>query len=844
MKKVLLLLIIFLVHNVYGEKVYFPDGSEMNLEVSKNFSAVKAAPNTFKRFSGEIIRYDLGERIYSVVQGDSGELPVYFIGDFPVIADDLLFWRGERPVAEIEKKYELKLVEIKTGCKLHVFKVLAGDSVKTAHKIVENGDGYSFPNLVREMMLRSVPLAAPEDPYFDMQWHLNNDGSPENYYGDILKAKKGADVKFLETLEFLNESKYEVDDTIKVAIMDTGIVPDHEDLTNIEPGWDMIENKEGGYPDPADLEGISSWEVGSVAHGTTCAGVSAAVGNDLGMSGVCPWCQLYPVRYLNGLEGTASDDSKMISIYEKYVADPKISVINCSFGPPSDYGFVPTTPGEVTSIRNFMENGRDGLGGVVVYAAGNDGVDAGYARLLTNKFKFKRDGKDVENEVVTVAASNGWDVRAVYSNYGPSIDIIAPSLGQNPLLGIATTTIPGYGDYKDDYTLVFSGTSAAAPVVSGFFGTIFSVNPDLTLEEAMDIMQQSSDKIYPETGSWDENGHSVKFGNGRVNLLKAVRLAMNLPLCEEPADEEKCGNNVDDDCDGYVDEECAEPLLVGTECESADDCINGDLTEKDVYCMTERKYWIFKSGYCTRVTNEAPCPDGTKPFDYADDGENYICAEECSQVNACDRSGYYCSNDVLGICLPKCSEDSDCREGSYCNDNNECAKLPSEIGGSCQDDDDCADNGWCIPPYAFNEGYCTSNCAGGDDSLCPGDSKCAVRSTGQGQKIDICLSSCSSDNECREGDEFYICHAKMSGKEGVCFRTCRDDGDCMDVDAQCSEEGRCIPYGWEGWPEEESDENDQDISDIDEENSDEETDAEETDNEKDKKSDGCSVITV
>ena len=84
----------------------------------------------------------------------------------------------------------------------------------------------------------------------------------------------------------------------------------------------------------------------------------------------------------------------------------------------------------------------------------------------------------------------------------------------------------------------------------------------------------------------------------------------------------------------------------------------------------------------------------------------------------------------------------------------------------------------------------------------------------------------------------------MSGKEGVCFRTCRDDGDCMDVDAQCSEEGRCIPYGWEGWPEEENDENDEDVSDADGETSDEETDAEETDDEKDKKSDGCSVITV
>ena len=844
MKEVILLLIILTTFNVFGEMVYFSDGSGFNLKKSLQFSAVKASPENLKKFSNEIIRFDLGERIYSVVSGNLGELPVYFFDDFPVVADDLIFWRGTTEVAEMEIKYDMKLAEIMSGYNLYVFRVNSKDSVKTAESIVQSSDGYAFPNLVRETNLRSVPIASPEDPYFSMQWHLHNTGSPENYSGDILKAKKGADVKFLETLEFLNNVNYEVNDGIKVAIMDTGIVPDHEDLTNIEAGWDIIEDKEGGYPDPADLEGISSWEVGSVAHGTTCAGVSAAVGNDVGMSGLCPWCQLYPVRYLNGLTGTASDDQKMLAVYEKYVEDPAISVINCSFGPPSDYGTVPTTPGEVESIRNFMENGRNGLGGVVVYAAGNDGVDAGYAKLMTTKFSFQRDGVDVENEVVTVAASNGWDTRAVYSNYGSSIDIIAPSLGQNPLLGIATTTIPGYGDYMDDYTLVFSGTSAAAPVVSGFFGTVFSINPELTLEEAVEIMKRSSDKIYPETGSWDENGHSVKFGHGRVNMLKAVRLAMDLSLCDEPAAEETCGNNVDDDCDGYVDEGCSEPLLAGTTCETDEDCLNGDLTEKDAMCMTERKYWIFENGYCARLTNEAPCPDGTKPFDYADDGDNYICARECSEVNPCERAGYYCSNDVLGICLPKCSRDSDCREGSYCDINAECAKIPSDIGGSCQDDEECADNGWCIPPYALNEGYCTSDCANMDDSYCPKNSKCIRRKTGQGQ-MDICLASCSSDKECRDGDDFYICHARMNEKEGICYRKCRDEADCLDIDASCNEEGRCVPDDWKGWPEDEvSDEADEDILNTDEETTDEEADTEQSDDETEKKSDGCSLIAI
>ncbi len=843
MRVFFILFVLCSVLSLNAAKLYYSNGTFEGMQKAEGYSA--ALNGISKGIAGNpVIKMNVGNRNYSVYKDAAGSLPVYFLGKYPVIADNLLFWRGTRSVSEMEKQYGLKLVEILDDYELYSFRVLSGDSVETAEKIVNNGDGYAFPNLIRQAVLRYTPAQTPEDPYFNMQWHLANTGSVVNYNLETVKLKKGSDIKFLQMLKFLSDIKFNVDDSIKVAIMDTGVVPDHPDLTNIETGYDAIEDKEGGNPDTSTIADLQWYEVASVAHGTTCAGVSAGVGNGIGMSGVCPWCKIYPVRYLDGLNGTAMDDAVMLKVYEKYVADPKISAINCSFGPTSEYGNVPTTPGEIEAIGNFMQNGRGGLGGVVVYASGNDGVDAGYEKLMETEFNLQRNGLAVKGGVISVAATSPWDTRVTYSNYGPSIDIAAPSLEGNPAVGIATATIPGYGDYQNDYTLMFSGTSAAAPVVTGFFGTIFSINPELTLEEAVEIMKQSSDKVYPETGSWDENGHSVKFGWGRVNLLKAARLAMNLEMCFNPAENEICGNNTDDNCDGFVDEGCEPELIAGTPCENAADCLSGDLTEADAECLKTLKYWIFKEGYCVRKTNNAPCPDGTKAFEYTSDGKNYLCAVECSVANPCKREKYYCSNNVLGICLPKCQKDSDCNAGSYCNVDAQCDRLPSSLGGPCEDDSECISPMWCLP--YFDEGYCTADCAPDDDSTCPDGGRCVTRKSGGSQNTNMCLSSCDSDSDCRNND-YYICHARMNEKTGMCFRKCRNDADCMDVDATCNTDGRCVPAGWTGWPGDDTGDTDAVDNDITDGNNDSEnTDSETTDtSEPEKKSgdSGCAVTT-
>ena len=711
-----------------GAELFYDDGTSVPIDKAEDLHAVKSSVSEASGRKDAVYSMNTGRYVYSFVSGRKGgdDFPVYFLGETPVVAEKKIFWRGENSVEYMEKKYGLKLVEILPSYTLYAFSI-EGDSVETAERIVKNGDGYAFPDLVRETTINFIPESSPSDPYFERQWHLHNTGTATFHYGNAdldRPVVANADTKFLQMLEFLHGNNIPVDTNTKIAIMDTGVAPNHEDLTNLDAGWDALENKEGGYPNEVFVTGDD--------HGTMCAGVSAGVGNDIGMSGMCPWCRIYPLRWISG-QTSSHTSSDMLAVYEKYVSDPDITTINCSFGPSPKDGISYLYPDTITAIRSFMQNGRNGKGGVVVYSSGNDNVDSSYNRLLEYDFKFERNGVEVTDRVVTVNASTAWDTKAEYSNYGYSSTVSAPSLSRGPQVGIATATIPGHGEYPadgGDYTRLFSGTSAAAPVVSGLFGVIFSINPELTLEEAIDILKQSADKINPATGFWDDNGFSVKYGYGRVNLEKAVRLAKGFAMCGSVTNE-VCGNHLDDDCDGYVDEGCSSPLPAGNPCSTDADCVSGPWTASDVKCLTSREAWVFNGGYCfvkssvyspSLTYSFAPCPDGTRILGGRVGDYDYYCALECNSEYPCQREGYYCTDEVLGICVPFCSSDSDCNEGYSCSSSGHCTTA---CGNGRLDDGEVCDNGddngemYC----AYGETsctVCTSECqlAEGKTSYC------------------------------------------------------------------------------------------------------------------------------
>lgn len=843
MKKLFSMFILLAVFGTLSaEKVYRRDGSFFELKRNYGVNAMKLTASTIKAPENYSLKWNVGEKFIVISKDGSGNLPVYLTGAHTMIADNKLFYGGKKSADYIARKYNIKPVDIIAGYDLYAFET-TGDSVKIAESIVQSGDGFAFPNIIRQMAYRANPVKFPiSDKYFKSghQWSLKNTGTAIGVTGSDVSTVKNADIRFEQTIEFIFNSIEGGDlpdfEAMKVAIMDSGVDFAHPDLKNkLDDGYNMVHPGETG--NPGEVVDDPMYGTGGYSHGTDCAGVSAAEGNTIGTAGVCPWCGIYPVTYMEGGSGSGVDEEQLLLVYQKYVDDPAIVAINCSFGPMSGMGNIPVSAAETESHQNFMQNGRGGLGGAIVYASGNDGVDASYYQLLDKVFKFKRNDVNVEAKVVSVGGSTAWDTRVPYSNFSSTLDIIAPTLSMNPMVGIATAYLVGYGDLDDDYTNQFSGTSSAAPVVTGLFGVIFSVNPALTLEEAMDIVRESSDKVNPETGFWDEKGHSIKYGFGRVNLLKAARLAAGLAACESPAAE--TDNNIDDNCDGFVDEGFNMDISkVGGKCTKNADCANADFPEKDVECLIgDYKAYKFNEGYCTIKNASFACPDGTAEYSSAQNEKN--CFIECNDKNPCP-AGFICNDPLLGRCFPECGSDEDCAEGSYCSDDKECKKNPSEPGGTCETDEDCKYSAMCITQIP--DGFCVKMCS--DDLQC-GDmgAQCVLVSFGDQGEYQICMPACEKDTDCRNfgGMMQMKCHEAYNDKENVCAMPCESAADCHDETAECKD-SQCVAIGSGNDDDAVSDENSD--GETGDESSFEDDPVPDENNTTSKKDSGCSAIIL
>lgn len=126
-------------------------------------------------------------------------------------------------------------------------------------------------------------------------------------------------------------------------------------------------------------------------------------------------------------------------------------------------------------------------------------------------------------QAIAVGASTSFDCRAAYSQFGSDLDLVVPSSGgglTNPVLTTDRTGSAGYasGNYSSD----FGGTSAAAPLAAGIAGLVLSRNPGLPATDVREILEQSAAKISPGFAAYDGNGHSDRYGFGRIDAQKAL----------------------------------------------------------------------------------------------------------------------------------------------------------------------------------------------------------------------------------------------------------------------------------------------------------------------------------
>ena len=346
------------------------------------------------------------------------------------------------------------------------------------------------------------------DPLFDSQWHLFKSGSARV---DINLSDVWSD--------YTGEG-------VVVGVIEGAVQWTHPDLI-------------GNYDSSLDFSGTNnSADVsasGASSHATAVAGLIAAEANGEGVVGVAYDSTL--VSYQTDFSGsfyTAFERVMDVAIdgSSAYGIDRGADIINNSWAFTSPFaGNFNSGFSQLQTMGNALneaaEFGREGLGTVMLWAAGNDRNDA--SGQWAN-------GSNVTNSphTIAVAAIDAEGDVAGYSNPGANLLISAPSNGGSQ--AIATTTT------SSGYTLGFGGTSAATPIATGVTALMLEANPDLGYRDVQEILAYSArhtplrDVSQPDNAvawtlnaaeGWNGGGllHSNDFGFGLIDAHAAVRLA-------------------------------------------------------------------------------------------------------------------------------------------------------------------------------------------------------------------------------------------------------------------------------------------------------------------------------
>jgi subtilisin-like proprotein convertase family protein len=327
----------------------------------------------------------------------------------------------------------------------------------------------------------------PSDPLVSAQWHLRQgNGVDLNVYGAWAQGYTGRGVA--------------------IAVYDDGIERWHPDLSiSIDTSKAVVINGNtlAGEPLPG------------AAHGTSVTGIIAAEANGIGGVGVAPGARLTGVDIFR-IDGW--------TLFEAMNGQRGFDVVNHSWGWIDPFADRVRDPGWTRfyqGLESAVDDGRGGLGTIMVVAAGN-GRESGSSTNLS--------GFNASRTTIDVAAMGQDGQMAFYSSPGASILVSAPSSSRTG--GIVTTDRTGNEGYQPgDVMYGFGGTSAAAPMVSGVVALMLEANPSLGWRDVQTILaataRPTSDAV--QNAGVGVNGHGFAFSNnsgfGLVDANAAVKVA-------------------------------------------------------------------------------------------------------------------------------------------------------------------------------------------------------------------------------------------------------------------------------------------------------------------------------
>jgi hypothetical protein len=319
--------------------------------------------------------------------------------------------------------------------RLYIVDLPAGASEQAVAAQLARHPQLKFAEVDRRMSITFTP----NDPYLGSEWHTNQIGAPAAW-----NLAQGAGVT--------------------IAILDTGVDGTHPDLAGqMVAGWDYYDNS----ANTSDVQG----------HGTAVAGAAAAtINNGVGVASIAGQAKIMPIRVT---DPSGNAYASTIAQGITYAADHGARVANISI---SGVAASSTT----LNAAQYMKN----LGGLVVVAAGNDGINENIAATTT---------------MIPVSATDSNDALTSWSSYGNYIALAAP--------GLNIWTTQSGGSYWSCW-----GTSFSSPITAGVVALMMSAKPSLPNTQIESL-------LYSTAVDLGAPGRDIYYGYGRVNAGAAVQAA-------------------------------------------------------------------------------------------------------------------------------------------------------------------------------------------------------------------------------------------------------------------------------------------------------------------------------
>jgi len=367
---------------------------------------------------------------------------------------------------------------------------------------------YAEPNSICHAFMQ------PNDPYYGYQWHLDvplpHDETSPHY---SWHGPNGGGINVQPAWDMADGAG------VIVAVLDSGVA--YENYNDPVSGKTFVK-----APDLAQTTFVAGYDFvandshpnDENSHGTHVTGtIAQSTNNSLGVAGVAFKCSIMPVRVLNA---SGSGTAQWLADGLHFAADQGAKVINVSLGWPVTNG-VPYDPGQ--TVRDAVAYAYT-KGVTIVCASGNDGQPAvAYPAAY-------------DDYCIAVGATRYDETRASYSNYGASLDIVAPGgdvdvdqNGDSYADGVLQNTFKPPGadrpNSPPDPTVFsywfFDGTSMATPHVAGVAALVISLGINSPSQVRSILQSTAEDK--------GATGRDQYYGYGIVDAYAATLAAGGQP---------------------------------------------------------------------------------------------------------------------------------------------------------------------------------------------------------------------------------------------------------------------------------------------------------------------------